>query len=109
MTKLNKAFTPVKIGPLTLRNRFIKAATNEGMAKKGLVTKALAKFHSDTAKGGVGMSTVATMLGFVWKLNFSAAATFVFFSIKTISTNALRQKQIIERFCVFSTLGFSLL
>lgn len=59
MTKHNKAFTPVKIGSLTLRNRFIKAATNEGMAKKGLVTKGLAKFHSDIAKGGVGMSTVA--------------------------------------------------
>lgn len=59
MNDIEKAYTPTKIGPLDLRNRFIKAATNEGMAKKGFVTKGLAKFHADIAKGGVAMSTVA--------------------------------------------------
>ncbi len=59
MNDIEKAYTPTKIGPLNLRNRFIKAATNEGMAKKGLVTKGLAKFHADIARGGVAMSTVA--------------------------------------------------
>ncbi len=53
------AFRPLSIGPLTLRNRFIKAATNEGMAKKGLVSKGLARFHERMAEGGAAMSTVA--------------------------------------------------
>ena len=53
------AFTPLTIGPLRLRNRFIKAATNEGMAKGGLVTKGLAKFHENVAAGGAALTTVA--------------------------------------------------
>src|SRR5574337_13834 len=53
------AFKPLKIGPLTLRNRFIKAATNEGMSRKMLPTVALVKHHQDVAAGGVGMTTVA--------------------------------------------------
>jgi 2,4-dienoyl-CoA reductase-like NADH-dependent reductase (Old Yellow Enzyme family) len=52
-------FSPVTIGPLTLRNRFIKAATNEGKAKRGIVTKGLAKFHEDIAAGGASLLTVA--------------------------------------------------
>ena len=54
-----KAFTPISIGPLTLRNRFIKAATNEGMCKDGVISKGLAAFHERIAKGGAAMSTVA--------------------------------------------------
>ena len=54
-----KAFTPISIGPLTLRNRFIKAATNEGMCKGGVISKGLAAFHERIAKGGAAMSTVA--------------------------------------------------
>lgn len=52
-------FSPIKIGPLTLKNRFIKAATNEGMAKRGVVTKGLALFHERIAEGGAALSTVA--------------------------------------------------
>lgn len=55
----NLAFTPLKIGPLTLRNRFIKAATNEGMCKGGVISKGLAQFHERIAEGGAAMSTVA--------------------------------------------------
>ena len=53
------AFSPLAIGPLKLRNRVIKAATNEGMAKKGIVSKGLATFHERVAAGGAAMSTVA--------------------------------------------------
>lgn len=55
----NSPFEPIKIGPLTLRNRFIKAATNEGMAKNGIVTKGLSLFHERMADGGAALTTVA--------------------------------------------------
>ena len=61
MSKRNqsKAFAPLKVGPLTLRNRFIKAATNEGMCKGGLISKGLVQFHERMAEGGAALSTVA--------------------------------------------------
>ena len=59
MTGFEQAYTPLAIGPLTLRNRFIKAATNEGMAKGGVVSKGLARFHERMAEGGAALSTVA--------------------------------------------------
>jgi 2,4-dienoyl-CoA reductase-like NADH-dependent reductase (Old Yellow Enzyme family) len=52
-------FSPGRIGPLTLRNRFIKSATYEGLSREGLVTDELIEFHRQPAAGGVGMSTVA--------------------------------------------------
>ena len=52
-------FSPASLGPLTLRNRIIKAATFEGMARDGEVTDRLIDFHRAVAAGGVGMSTVA--------------------------------------------------
>jgi 2,4-dienoyl-CoA reductase-like NADH-dependent reductase (Old Yellow Enzyme family) len=54
-------FDPISIGPLTLRNRFIKSGANEAMCVDGFPTKALMKHHSDLARGGVGMTTVAYM------------------------------------------------
>lgn len=50
---------PAKLGPVTLRNRVIKAATYEGLSKKSLVTDELIEFHVRHAAGGVGMTTVA--------------------------------------------------
>ena len=52
-------FAPATLGPITLRNRVIKAATFEGMTPQRLVTDALIAFHRRVAAGGVGMSTVA--------------------------------------------------
>lgn len=50
---------PATLGPLTLRNRVIKAATFEGMTPDALVTEDLIDFHRQVAAGGVGMTTVA--------------------------------------------------
>lgn len=52
-------FDPITIGPLTLRNRFIKSGANEAMSRDGAPTKAMLKHHSDLAKGGVALTTVA--------------------------------------------------
>lgn len=52
-------FEPVRIGPLTLRNRFIKSASNEGMAPGGVPSKMLVEFHRRVAAGGAAMTTVA--------------------------------------------------
>ncbi len=54
-----RVFSPLRIGPLTLRNRFIKSATNEGCARGGTPSKRLVQFHQQIAAGGVGMTTVA--------------------------------------------------
>src|SRR3954454_15190342 len=53
------AFTTARLGSLTLRNRFVKAATFEGATPRGRVTDQLVEFHRDVARGGVGMTTVA--------------------------------------------------
>ncbi|OSC43025.1 NADH:flavin oxidoreductase [Mycobacterium decipiens] len=50
---------PAKLGPLTLRNRVIKAATFEARTPDALVTDDLIEFHRQPAAGGVGMTTVA--------------------------------------------------
>ncbi|OBF30923.1 NADH:flavin oxidoreductase [Mycobacterium sp. ACS1612] len=52
-------FGPVQLGPLTLRNCVIKAATSEGRSPDGFVTDDLIEFHRAFAAGGVGMTTVA--------------------------------------------------
>jgi len=52
-------FAPAKLGPLTLRNRVIKAATFEGATPRRVVTDRLIDFHRRVAAGGVGMTTVA--------------------------------------------------
>jgi 2,4-dienoyl-CoA reductase-like NADH-dependent reductase (Old Yellow Enzyme family) len=52
-------FEPARLGPITLRNRTIKAATYEGMTRGSLVTDELIAFHRRVAAGGVGMTTVA--------------------------------------------------
>lgn len=53
------AFAPAKLGPVTLRNRIIKAATFEGVTPDALVTDELIDFHLRPVRGGVGMTTVA--------------------------------------------------
>ena len=52
-------FSPAKLGPLTLRNRIIKAATFEARTPNALVSDDLIEYHRRPAAGGVGMTTVA--------------------------------------------------
>jgi 2,4-dienoyl-CoA reductase-like NADH-dependent reductase (Old Yellow Enzyme family) len=52
-------FESAQLGPLTLRNRIVKAATFEGSTPKGVVTDRLVEFHRRVAAGGVGLTTVA--------------------------------------------------
>ena len=52
-------FAPAQLGPVTLRNRVVKAATFESRTPAGLVTDDLVDYHLAVARGGVGMTTVA--------------------------------------------------
>ncbi len=54
-----QVFAPAHLGPLTLRNRIIKAATFEGVMPGGIVSDELIAFHRRVAAGGAAMSTVA--------------------------------------------------
>lgn len=58
-TEFSRALAPWTLGPISLRNRIIKSATNEGMAPGGVPTQALVNHHRSMAAGGVGMTTVA--------------------------------------------------
>ena len=52
-------FTPVKIGPVTLRNRIIRSAAFENMAYGNSPSQDLYDYHVAVARGGVGMTTLA--------------------------------------------------
>jgi 2,4-dienoyl-CoA reductase-like NADH-dependent reductase (Old Yellow Enzyme family) len=59
MSAAPDVFSPAKLGPLTLRNRIIKAATFEARTPNALVSDDLIEYHRLPAAGGVGMTTVA--------------------------------------------------
>lgn len=55
----SKIFTPVQIGPVTLRNRVIRSAAFENMAYGNSPSQDLYDYHVAVSKGGVGMTTLA--------------------------------------------------
>ncbi len=57
--KESKLFTPVTLGPLTLRNRTIRSAAFESMCPGNKPSQQLLDYHTSVARGGVGMTTVA--------------------------------------------------
>ena len=56
---LETAYSSIRLGNATLRNRVIKTATYEGMSPGGIPSDALLEHHRELAAGGVGMTTVA--------------------------------------------------
>lgn len=52
-------FTPVTLGPLTLRNRSIRSAAFESMCPGNVPSPQLLDYHRSVAAGGVEMTTVA--------------------------------------------------
>ncbi|MEZ5142945.1 MAG: NADH:flavin oxidoreductase [Acidimicrobiales bacterium] len=52
-------FSPTRLGPVTLRNRFVKAATFEGMTGGNRIPEELIAFHRAVAAGGTALTTVA--------------------------------------------------
>src|SRR5260370_41569341 len=63
MPDIPDVFSPAKLGPVTLRNRIIKAATFEARTVDALVTDDLVEYHRLPAAGGGGMTTVAYCAG----------------------------------------------
>ena len=55
----SQIFTPVRIGPVTLRNRIIRSAAFENMAYGNKPSQDLMDYHVAVARGGVGMTTLA--------------------------------------------------
>lgn len=55
----NSLFTPYQLGPITLRNRFIRSAAFENMCPGNRPSAQLQDYHVSVARGGVGMTTVA--------------------------------------------------
>lgn len=55
----SKLFSPVTLGPLTLRNRTIRSAAFESMCPGNVPSQMLLDYHRSVAAGGVGMTTVA--------------------------------------------------
>lgn len=58
-TAAGTVFSPLRLGPVELRNRVVKCGTNEGMSRDGLVTDPLIDWHREFAAGGVAMTTLA--------------------------------------------------
>lgn len=52
-------FAPAAIGPLTLRNRTIRAAAFESMCPGNAPSEMLYNYHKSVAAGGIGMTTLA--------------------------------------------------
>lgn len=59
MNKESILFTPAAIGPLTLRNRTIRAAAFESMCPGNAPSQMLYDYHTSVAAGGIGMTTLA--------------------------------------------------
>ena len=54
--ELEYLFSPAKIGNVKIKNRTIRSATSENLAKEdGQVSDQLLKFYTELAQGGTGL------------------------------------------------------
>ncbi len=51
-------FSPIKIGPVTVRNRIVSTPHGTGYSRLGLPTEQMAYYHAERAKGGCGLIEV---------------------------------------------------
>jgi hypothetical protein len=49
-------FSPLKVGPITLKNRMVNAAHQTGFAHNGSYTSQLRAYHRERARGGAARS-----------------------------------------------------
>ena len=55
----SELFEPYQLGPITLRNRFIRSAAFENMCTNNKPSQMLQDYHVSVARGGAAMTTVA--------------------------------------------------
>ena len=55
-SRFPRLFSPLRIGPVSLRNRIVSTGHDTSMAHDGHVTERLIAYHKARAKGGAGMS-----------------------------------------------------
>ena len=48
-------FEPLRINQMVLKNRFVRSATLDGLADKGMVTDAEVRMYDELARGEVGL------------------------------------------------------
>ncbi len=53
MALYDSLFEPVKVGPITIRNRIVRSAHSTGLTEEALIA-----YHEARGRGGVGMSTI---------------------------------------------------
>ena len=51
-----KLFSPIKVGPLTLRNRLVSSANYTALSENNLPSERFAYYHAEKAKGGLAMT-----------------------------------------------------
>ena len=55
----SKLFTPVKIGPVEIRNRTIRSAAFENMCVANGPSQKLFDYHKEVDRGGMGVTKMA--------------------------------------------------
>ena len=68
MVKLDKLFSPIKVGNMQLKNRIVMAAMSVSMADNGKITDAYRQFYIERAKGGAGLIIMTLMVHYYHKL-----------------------------------------